>query len=180
MHTGRFLALALTLGLLSVASVQGASAAGRPSCLVSNERTGLGARSLQAAIDAAVSGDTLVIKGTCYGTSLIGGEEGSITDKDLTLRGVANNQFGTPTLDGQASSDPVLTISSYFGNTVSISDLTIRNGSSEGVFLSDSQLTLTRSTVSGNGGLGLSTNYSGVTLVDSTVSGNAGGISGTR
>ena len=69
-----------------------ASAAGRPTCLVSNQRTGVGTRSLQAAVDASSPGDTLIVKGTCVG--------GTTIPKSLTIRGQSNPAFGPATLDG--------------------------------------------------------------------------------
>jgi hypothetical protein len=87
----RSFAMVLALVVLAgVSIVQGAGSAGRPSCLVSNERTKLGSRSVQEAIDAAAAEDTLVVKGTCFGTSVI--------NKQLTLTGVSNKQFGVATL----------------------------------------------------------------------------------
>ena len=53
------------VALVIAAVAAGTTAAGRPTCLVSNERTGVGFRSMQDAVDAASPGDTLVIKGTC-------------------------------------------------------------------------------------------------------------------
>jgi hypothetical protein len=82
-------AFALAVGTLIVPV---ASAAGAPTCLVSNGRTGLGSRSLQAGIDTAAPGDTLVVKGTCIGSPII--------TKSLTIKGVSNKTFGPATLDG--------------------------------------------------------------------------------
>jgi predicted outer membrane repeat protein len=176
-----FLALTL-LFLLLVANpaLEGANSATRPSCLVSNERTKDGARSLQAAIDAAASGDTLIIKGTCFGTSLIGGQEGSITDKDLTLQGVSNKQFGVATLDGNGASDPVLAAGSFNGTNVVINDLTITHGGGVGIFVQGSA-TLTRTIVSDNGSAGIDGAFSSISATDSAIRGNGGcGIGGFR
>ena len=58
----RSFASALVLALLAgVMVVPATSAAGRPAYLVSNERTRFGSTSLQGAIDAAASGDTLIV-----------------------------------------------------------------------------------------------------------------------
>ena len=149
-----------------------ANPAGRPPCLVSNERTKVHARSLQAVIDAAASGDTLIIKGTCFGTS--------DTQKDLTLQGVSTKQFGVATLDGGGASDPVLTAASYEGTSVVINDLTITHGGGRGLFIQGSA-TLTRTIVSDNGASGIDGDYSSVSVTDSTISGNGGsGIRGFR
>jgi predicted outer membrane repeat protein len=175
-----FFALAFVLFLLIAnPGLEGASSAGPPQCLVSNERTKDGARSLQAAINAAASGDTLIIKGTCFGTSLIGGAEGSITDKDLTLQGVSNKQFGVATLDGAGASDPVLAAASFEGTHVVINDLTITHGGGVGLSVQGSA-TLTRTIVSANGSSGIDGFFSGVSVTDSTIRGNGAGISGFR
>jgi predicted outer membrane repeat protein len=176
-----FFALAFGLFLLIAnPGLEGASSAARPPCLVSNERTKDGARSLQAAIDAAASGDTLIIKGSCFGTSLIGGAEGSITDKDLTLQGVSNKQFGVATLDGNGASDPVLAAASFEGTHVVINDLTITHGGGLGIFVQGSA-TLTRTIVSANGLSGIDGLYSSISVTDSAIRGNHGaGITGSR
>ena len=183
----RSFAICVALVLLALVSgVQAAHSAGWPSCLVSNEHTGLGSRSLQEGIDAAAAGDTLVIHGTCVGNSTI--------DKDLQLKGVSNKPFGVATLDGSGFSGSVLTIVSggcCVQITVAISGLTIANGSSSfgaGIVNFGSDVTLTNSNVSDNtasvsgGGIanfGDGANFGGnpsfigeLTLIDSNVSGN--------
>jgi hypothetical protein len=183
----RSFAICFALVLLGLVSgVQGAYSAGRPSCLVSNERTGSGSRSLQEGIDTAAAGDTLVVHGTCVGNSTI--------DKDLRLRGVSNKPFGVATLDGSGFSDSVLTIVSggcCVQVTVAIDGLTIANGSSSfggGIINFGSAVTLTKSIVTDNdasvsgGGIanfGDGANFGGnpsfigeLTLIDSSVGGN--------
>jgi predicted outer membrane repeat protein len=168
--------LALVL-LVGVSSVQGAASA-RPQCLVSNERTNLGSRSLQPAIDAAAPGDTLVVKGTCFGASQIG--------KDLTLQGVSNKEFGVATLDGGGNGVGVLSVEALFDPvTVAISGLTITHGGSGGIFFGGSfniaTVTLARTTVTDNNGSGVDGFEGSAALTDSTVTGNAGrGITGDR
>jgi parallel beta-helix repeat protein len=172
----RSFAAVLALGLLvGVSIVQGAASA-RPSCLVSNERTKTGSRSLQEAIDAAAAGDTLVVKGTCFGSSLI--------EKDLTLQGVSNKQFGVATLDGGPGSTGVVMITGLNRATVAINDLTITHGGTVGISaggLVGDTVSLTRTTVSDNNGPGVDGFFSGITLTDSTVTGNtAYGLGGFR
>jgi hypothetical protein len=181
-------------------AVQAASSKGRPSCLVSNERTGLGSRSLQEGIDAATAGDTLVVKGTCFGASTI--------DRELTLKGVYNPAFGVPTLDGSGFSGSVLVVSrgAFSRFHTQIENLTITHGSSGGLTLTgfegpqvtlvhsrvtenageagiglfNSSATLVDTVVADNAGAGITGVFAGATLVDSVVSGNAFGMGGFR
>jgi hypothetical protein len=176
--------ITMLVSVLTAMLVQAGSAAGGPPCLVSTERSGPPARSLQAGIDAAAAGDTLIVKGTCIGTSTI--------TKDLTLRGVSKGPF-VATLDGNGVG-PVLSvtgsvivaidnlvvtngttgIADSFGGTLTVSHSTVSGNSGRGVLVhQDSTLTLNNSTVSANedGGIA-SDNGSILTLNDSTVSGN--------
>jgi predicted outer membrane repeat protein len=159
-------AAVVILSLVSLVLLAPSANPAGPSCLVSNERTKDGARSLQEAIDAAASGDTLIIKGTCFGTS--------DTQKDLTLQGVSNRRFGVATLDGGGARDPVLTAASYEGTNVVINDLTITHGGGLGIFVQGA-VTLTRTIVSENRFSGIDGDYSSVRVTDSTISGNGGG-----
>lgn len=173
----RSFAMVLALGLLVGVSIVQSAGSAQPSCLVSNERTKAGSRSLQAAIDAAAAADTLIVKGTCFGASLI--------NKDLTLKGVSNKQFGGATLDGGGkSTDTVLSVSAFDRVTVAIDGLTITHGGSGGIFADGfmgSTVSLTRANVSNNNGPGIEGLFSTITLTDSTVSGNAAsGITGDR
>jgi hypothetical protein len=179
-------ALGLALVLLPAAlAAEPADSPGRPVCLVSNERTGLGSRTLQDAVDAAVAGDTLIVKGTCFGNSVI--------DKYLTLQGVSNKPFGVATLDGIAFSGSVLGIRGELGGDVqflagaaSIENLTITHGAGDGINLGgypSGSVELSGTTVADNGGSGIicAAAFCDVSLVDSTVSGNAvGGVYGGR
>jgi parallel beta-helix repeat protein/predicted outer membrane repeat protein len=173
----RSFAAVLALGLLVGVSIVQSAASAHPRCLVTNEGTHRVSRSLQQAIDAAAAGDTLLVKGTCFGFSQI--------DKDLTLQGVSTKQFGVPTLDGGANSaNTVLSISALDHLTVAIDDLTITHGGIGGIIadgLVGSTVSLTRTTVSNNNGFGIDGFFSGVTLTDSTVTGNASfGLGGDR
>jgi hypothetical protein len=167
--TSKFFALAAFAPVLvsALSIVQGAhSAPGRPLCLVSNERTGVGAQSLQQAVDTAAAGDTLIVKGTCFGNSSI--------DKNLTLEGVTNKAFGIATLDGSGFGGTVLTDNNA---TVAIKGLTIASGTTGGIGNSccSGSLTLTDSIVSGNTDAGIRNLGGRITLVTSTVRDNAGG-----
>lgn len=170
-------AFVLVAGILSVPIVH---AAGRPACLVSNERTGFGARSLQVGIDAAAPDDTLVVKGSCVGSSTI--------TESLTLKGVSNRAFGPAILDG-GDAGQVLHI--RVNGTVTIIGLTITNGTAfagGGIEIEPTgTVTLIESTVTGNTateGGGIFNFGSALTLVDSVVSANSassgGGIAATR
>jgi predicted outer membrane repeat protein len=165
--------IGLLAGLLLV-GLWGAvvASAAPPSCLVSNDRTGIGYRSLQPAVDAAAAGDTLVVKGTCYGSTTI--------DKSLTLRGVSNNPFGIATLDGNGSDNPVLR-TPFFGAlpSVVIEYLRVTNGGGCGIAAPSVALMLSHATIADNGGCGISGFYTSVSLSDSIISDNAGtGIEG--
>jgi hypothetical protein len=166
---------AISVALIGLLTVAAPWASARPSlsCLVTDVTSGTGGfRTLQAAVDAAASGDTLVVRGTCYGTT-------SILDKDLTIQGQANPAFGAPTLDGQNSGTVLWVGSPEDSPTVSISGLTIMHGSHGGV-VSYGTLTLLDSTVRLNAGGGISNAYGAylLTLVRSTVSGNTDGFRG--
>jgi hypothetical protein len=165
-----FAAASVSVALTALVPIS--QAASSPSCLVSNERTGLGSRSLQHGIDAAASGDILIVKGTCVGISTI--------TQDLRLQGVSNPAFGEATLDGDALGS-VLAVSGPV--TVAINGLTIANGSATeggGIFNWYGTVALVDSVVHGNTaatGGGISNRYGEVAVTDSTISGNVG-ISG--
>jgi parallel beta-helix repeat protein len=173
----RSFAAMLALSLLVGVSIVQSAASAHPPCLVLNERTNRVSPSLQKAIDAAAAGDTLLVKGTCFGASQI--------DKDLTLQGISNKQFGVATLDGGNSGFAVLSIGAVDRLTVAISGLTITHGEIEGLLVDGyvgSTVSLTRTTVSDNNASGIDGEEgSTVALTDSTVSGNAGyGLVGDR
>lgn len=164
-----FALAAISAALIGLSAVAAPLAGAQPrlGCLVTDVTGGTGGfRTLQAAVDAAASGDTLVVKGTCYGTTTIVG-------KDLTIQGQANPAFGAPTLDGQSSGTVLWVGSPEDSPRVSVSGLTITHGSNGGV-VSYGTLTLLDSTVRLNAGSGISNAYGAylLTLVRSTVSGN--------
>jgi parallel beta-helix repeat protein len=159
----------LTLASLVAASTVAVAGSAPPSCLVSNERTGLGSRSLQEAIDAAAAGDTLVVKGTCLGTAGI--------SKNLTLKGVSNKPFGVATIDGNDTSSGVLAVGALDPVTVAIDNLTITHGAigvNVGGF-SGAEVDLNNTIVTDNdSGIICQTFGCTVSLIDSSVSDNAG------
>ncbi len=97
--------------------------------------------SLAAAVAAASAGDTLLIRGTCRGTTEIG--------KSLTLIGQQPSGYSAPTLRGQQLGS-VLTIDS--GISVTINSLTITGGvaSFGGGIYNVGTLTLQDSIICGN------------------------------
>jgi hypothetical protein len=111
---------------------------------------------LQAAIDAATEGDTLVISGTCVGnfTAL----------KNLTLVGRGTK----PTIaGGPVSTDPVLT-----APDATLRRLTVSGGLGEGIFNPGGLLNLDHVTVRDNGGVGIELHFGSLTMVHSVVSHN--------
>ena len=147
-------------------TLSGASTASN-ACRVTNGTTATTYTSVQAAQDAATSGDTLTVKGTCVGTP-------TLSTDNLTITGQGPN----PTLDGNHSGT-VLIIGS--GITATVNSLTITNGIADDVVSLGggiwNQGTLTLNTVSvtansspGDGG-GIE-NFGTMTLNDSTVSFN--------
>jgi hypothetical protein len=146
---GVFVAMGLVLLMAS-----GATAAS-PKCLVVGAGGSYG--TLQAAVNAASAGDTLKVKGTCYGDTTI--------SKSLTIIGQSNPGFGPATLNGgnnELSTGSVVTIDE--GVTAAITGLTVTGGFGEGGGI-------------GSGGGGIY-NAGSLTLIDSTVSGNRARVSG--
>jgi hypothetical protein len=178
---GRRGTLSALLSLLVLAATAWApTAAAAPlKCLIINNALNASYSSLQAAQDAAAAGDTLWVRGRCFGTTTI--------TKDLTLTGQQPRGFPSPTLDG-ASQNLVLSITA--GVAVTINTLTIGDGNTEvgGGISNSGTVTLNDSTITGNnafnGGGGISNDGGLVTLNgSSSVSGNygfnGGGISNT-
>ena len=131
--------------------------------------------SLQAAIDAAPSGATLQVSGTCVGTSTV--------NKDLSIRGRATSKQPNPTLDA-AKCGTVLTVE---GASLSITGIRVMGGADSSLLgcgtgygggivndhgtvrIEDTRITGNKS--SGSGG-GILNDGGSVTLVDSSVTGN--------
>ncbi len=163
-------------------------------CLVSNTRTHLGSPTLQAAIDAAGAGDTLVVMGTCVGSppSRRGDRGSSNVRKSLTIRGVSNASFGQATLDGGGAAR-VLFVDFFAperrGFSLTIENLTITNGYGEdgsgggGLLVQGGTVVIRDSLVTGNsagvlGGGGIEASADSMTITHTTVSNNVSGDPG--
>jgi hypothetical protein len=166
--------LSALLGVLVLAMLAWAPAATAAPmrCLIINNALNASYSSLQAAQDAATAGDTLWVRGRCFGTTTI--------TKDLTLTGQQPRGFTSPALDG-ASQNFVLTTSA--GVAVTINTLTITDGNNPafgggGIDNLGGTVTLNDSTITGDSatygrGGGISNDGGLVTLNgSSSVSGN--------
>jgi hypothetical protein len=134
--------------------------------------TGGGSGDLQAAIDAAQSGDTLRIHGVCVGNFAVPGGGSAPT---LFLRGAPLAR-----LDGGGAGTTLIVDR---GATLSVSRLKITGAGNVfeggGIFVSFATLHLSRSTIAGNGacvGAGIAVLGSTATIVHSTVRGNSAGF----
>jgi hypothetical protein len=172
----RSLLLVSTLaGMGGLATVASVSVASRAKCVVVNARTGQHFPTLQPAVDATTPGDTLRVKGTCYGDTTVG--------KSLTIVGGVG-----ATLNGANDAQSLGTVVSVReAATVTITGLTIAGGYQEigegfpgfggGGIGNEGSLTLNDVTVAGNYPRGIY-NEGALTLDDSTVADNAGGRGG--
>jgi hypothetical protein len=179
----RLCAAVALAALGSCACPAGSLATPSPECAVANSRDRLSYLELQEAVNAALPGDTLKVKGTCYGDAIV--------DFDLTIGGQ-----GAATLNGaNSSSAPGTVLTVGGGATVAVAHLTIKGGHASqefheagaGIHVVGSTLTLTSSTVLGNvteasrfdasgtaGGGGIYNEGGTVSLVASHVTGNTG------
>jgi len=168
----------------------GVPATARPmavaTCSVKNARTGAITHTLQAAVNATLDRDTLLIKGTCIGKTAIRSKSDY---QVLRLKGVPTTEQPTPTLDGGG----IGRVLAVYATTV-LRDLTITNGfttgrgggirfTGEGAKLSLKGDTSVTGNTAGYGG-GISAEFSaGFTPVivmhdSSSVSGNTAGYGG--
>lgn len=121
--TAGVLVLALVASLASALPASAtAPTQSAPEFKVTNLTRGGTRGSLSEAVLAARAGDTLQVRGTCFGNTRIG--------KDLTVVGRASAASGTPTLDGEYDGS-VLHIER--GTTVVIDNLVIAHGSANGL-----------------------------------------------
>jgi len=173
--------ISLAVSLPAAAPVAATSASGLriPACTVTNQTRGGTKGSLAAALKAARAGDTLQVKGTCFGSTTIA--------KDISIVGKKTPATGVPTLDGN-NDGSVIRIRE--GATVSIKGLVIAHGNANGTswpmntgggIFSAGRLTLRRVTVAENvardsgGGMRLT---GPTTLIQSRVSYNIVSLSG--
>ncbi len=165
--SGRLARVACACVLLAGGLTVGIAASAQAATLSVNCDTG---GDLQARINAAASGDTILVKGTCVGNFQIAG-------KSLTIKGNP-----TATLDGN---DVFTTLSiNALGNSVRLRGLTVTGGAAQfgaGITKTTGSLSLNRVRVTGNvaagtagtpGGGGILSGAGAVTLIDSTVSAN--------
>lgn len=141
-----------------------------PVCKITNEGTRETYAGLQSAVNAASPGDTLLVRGTCTGTTTVG--------IDLTLRGQRRGP-SAPTLDADRSG-AVLTIND--SSRVAISSVMITRGTSGGIVIGAGGLVmLDHSTVSGNSGVfggGIANNGGTLIVNNSRVTNNAATVDG--
>jgi hypothetical protein len=114
------LAFVPMLGLVGGLLVTTSSPASAAGCAVRNVRTDVVKSTLQGAVDASTSGDTLLVSGTCVGKT-------SIRNTSLRLKGLATAAQPVPTLDG-ARLSRVLFIK---GARVTVRNLTVTRGKAE-------------------------------------------------
>jgi hypothetical protein len=157
------------LVLIALAVIVSPASAQQPECKAINQSQDVqfnsnnNADPLGAAISGAASGDTIRVMGTCTGNFVI--------DKDLTLRGRhAEKQMDEVNGGGSGT---VLGIAGAFDLT--LVDLTITGGTT-GVGNDVGSLSLIRTQVTGNGGMGVANVLFGstTTIEDSVISANAG------
>jgi hypothetical protein len=156
----KLLLLALTLAVsITVAGAYGGPPTGQ--CEVKG-RGALSYDSLQAAVNAANPGDTVRVRGTCVGTTVV--------DRNLAITG----QQQDATLDG-GNAGTVVTVNS--GMTVEINRLTITNnggccGSDRGI-MNFGTLTISGSAVVANRRGGGIENHGALTVSGSSIDGNS-------
>jgi hypothetical protein len=113
---------------------------------------------LQALIDAANDGDTILVRGICVGQFVV-------TDKAITLQGVGKKAA----LDGNGQGI-VLSLGKIGAvcADMTVNDLIVRNGDT-GIATSACKLTLTNITVTGNQDFGISGFFPGATTISSSI-----------
>ena len=139
-------------------------------CEITNEAVGQTYAGLQSAVDAASPGDTLLVRGTCTGTTTVG--------IDLNLRGQRRGA-SAPILDA-GGSGAVLTVND--SSSVAVSSVMITGGTSGGIVIGAGGLVvLSHSTVSGNSGAfggGIANNGGTLIVNNSRVTNNTATVDG--
>jgi hypothetical protein len=171
----------------------------QPPCVVANSRAHQTYGTLQEAVNGAVAGAKLTVKGTCVGDTSIA--------ENLTITGQASGGFGPPTLSGANTAGSPGSVLVDHEAKLTLTGLTITGGYNDerarqyggaitnpgaekggGIYSEGGTLKLTHCTVSGNtatfsgktfegetfGGGGIFTESGSVTLSDSSVTGNSG------
>jgi hypothetical protein len=171
MHS-RSLVLALATVALGTALLVPSASAVETQCGVQDVRTAQSFGTLKQAVEAATAGDTLDVKGTCEGDTVL--------TKPLTINGETPPNYGPPTLQGRPTETEAVV--RVLGRVpVTIFGLTITGGppAGNGGIFNGGSLTLANSTVTGNArGIANNGGEASLTLTSSTVSNNqeAGGI----
>ena len=141
-----------------------------PACKITNQATGQIYAGLQSAVNAASPRETLLVGGTCTGTTTVG--------IDLNLRGQRRGR-SAPTLDA-GGGGAVLTISD--SSRVAISSLMISGGTAGGIVIgAGGKAMLDHSMVSDNSGVfggGIANNGGTLIVNSSRVTNNTATIDG--
>lgn len=166
----RSLLLALATVALGTALFVPSASAVETQCGVRDVRTGLSFGTLKQAVEAATTGDTLDVKGTCEGDTVL--------TKPLTIAGEAPPNYGPPTLQGRPTETEAV-VRVLNGTPVTITGLTVTGGAGNGGISNEGPLTLANSAVTGNAG-GITNNGGGASLAltSSTVSNNHAAFGG--
>lgn len=150
-------------------------------CTVTNVDTAAVFGDLQSAHDAAaLSGHTLEVRGTCYGTTTL--------SKNLTINGISGPAWGPATLDGAGST--TARILEFAPNSTgaprtNLDGLTITNGAAGGIHCFKHALRMSNMTVTGNAsataGAGVSLDECrGTTITTSVFTDNHSTFSGSN
>lgn len=131
----------LVAGALALPPLTHAASAATSHCLVINNAENADYSSLQAAVNAAGSGDTLWVRSVCTGTTEI--------DRTVTVTGQQPKGFGAPTLDGNGNGAVLLVDP---GATLTLNNVTVTHGRSDfgGGVDNQGTLVVNNSSISGN------------------------------
>jgi hypothetical protein len=172
-RTRRSLLVGVAVAMLLALPASVAAAPPSTACVVSAKGTHATFASVQAALDASAAGVTLLVRGTCVGTTIV--------SKEATIKAVSDDRPGGVVLDG-AFAGPVLTVGA--GVTLRVEHVTITHGyfqgdiqspggggiSNQGTIIVKGS-TMTENVSDHGGALG---NFGNATIVDSTLDYNGG------